>query len=76
MKKNMGAIDRTVRILIALAIAVLYFTGAITGTVAVVLGVIGVVFALTSLAGRCPAYVPFGVSTCGEHEGPPKSAAV
>ena len=76
MKQNMGTIDRTVRIVIALAIAVLYFTGAISGTVAVVLGVIAVVFAVTSLVGRCPAYVPFGISTCGEHKGPPKSAPV
>lgn len=72
MKPNMGTVDRAVRLLIAVAIAVLYFTGGISGTVAVVLGIVAVVFALTSFAGRCPAYMPFGISTCGRS---PTSAA-
>ena len=69
MKPNMGTVDRAVRLVIAVAIAVLYFTGGIGGTVAVVLGVAAVVFALTSFAARCPAYVPFGISTCREPQG-------
>jgi hypothetical protein len=66
MSRNMGTIDRAVRLLAAVVIAVLYFTGAISGTAAVVLGVIAAVFFLTSLVGYCPAYVPFGISTCKE----------
>lgn len=65
MKANMGTVDRAVRLLVAVAIAVLYFTGAISGTSAVVLGIVAVVFALTSAVGVCPAYMPFGISTCG-----------
>ena len=38
MTKNMGTIDRAVRVLIAVAVAVLYFTGQIGGTLAAVLG--------------------------------------
>ena len=59
----MGTADRIARILIAAAIAFLYFTGRISGTLAIVLGVIAVAFIVTSFAGRCPAYVPFGLST-------------
>lgn len=66
MKKNMGSADRAVRILIALVIAVLYFTGQIGGTLAIILGIFAVVFVLTSLVGWCPGYLPFGLSTCGK----------
>lgn len=63
MKKNMGNIDRTVRTVIALAIGILYFTGAISGTTAIILGVLAIVFLLTSLVGTCPLYMPVGLST-------------
>jgi hypothetical protein len=66
MKKNMGTADRTIRILIALAIAILFFTGRITGVIALVLGIVAAAFFVTSLAGSCPAYLPFGLSTCGK----------
>lgn len=65
MTKNMGTIDRTVRVLIAVAVAVLYFTGQIGGTVAAVLGALSAIFVLTSLIGSCPLYLPFGLSTRG-----------
>ena len=63
MKKNMGTVDRVVRILIAVVIAILYFTDQITGTAAIILGIIAVAFLLTSLMGSCPAYLPLGLST-------------
>ena len=63
MKKNMGTIDRVLRISIALIIGVLYFTGQISGLAATILGVIAVAFVLTSFVGSCPAYLPFGLST-------------
>ena len=69
MKKNMGSVDRGLRILIAVVIGVLYFTGQISGTLAIVLGIVAVAFFLTSLVGHCPAYLPIGLSTCkGESE--------
>ena len=64
MKKNMGSADRAVRIVIALAIGFLYFSGRIGGTLAVVLGIVAVAFLVTSLVGWCPGYLPFGLSTC------------
>ena len=63
MKLNMGPIDRTIRLAIAAIIAVLYFTGQITGTVAIVLGIVAILFLVTSLTGWCPGYLPFGIST-------------
>jgi amino acid transporter len=63
MTKNMGTADRVVRTLIALAIAVLYFTGKISGTLAIILGIVAIAFVLTSLVGWCPSYVPFRLST-------------
>lgn len=70
MTKNMGTADRVVRILIALAIAVLYFTGKISGTVAIVLEIVAIAFLVTSLVGWCPSYVPFGLSTRKPPTGP------
>jgi len=64
MNKNMGTIDRVVRIIIAAIIAALYFTGQISGTLAIVLGIVAIAFVLTSLIGWCPAYLPFHISTC------------
>ena len=63
MKLNMGVIDRSARLVIAAIIAVLYFTGQITGTLAIVLGIVGIIFFVTSIFGWCPAYLPFGLST-------------
>lgn len=63
MKKNAGTLDRAIRTLIAIAIGVLYFTGRISGTVAIVLGVFAVIFLLISFVAWCPVYSPLGIST-------------
>jgi hypothetical protein len=64
MKKNVGNIDRIVRILLALVFGYLYFTGAVTGLVGTVLLVLGGIFVLTALLGTCPIYSVLGMSTC------------
>lgn len=64
MKANMGSFDRIVRVLIALAIAGLYFGGVLTGTVGMVLIILAGVFVLTAMVSFCPLYAPFGISTC------------
>ena len=63
MKQNMGTADKIIRLAVVAIIAVLYFTGQITGTVAIVLSIVAVAFLVTSLIGWCPTYVPFGIST-------------
>ncbi len=63
MRINMGSVDRGMRLLLAVVVAVLYFTKRISGTSALILGILAVIFVLTGLAGLCPLYVPFGIST-------------
>ena len=63
MKQNMGVADKIIRLAVAAIIVVLYISGQITGTAAIVLGIIAVAFLVTSLIGWCPTYVPFGIST-------------
>jgi hypothetical protein len=63
MKKNMGAVDRIIRGLLAVVIGILYFAGLISGTVAIVLGVFAAILLLTSATGVCPLYGPLGIST-------------
>ena len=63
MKKNMGTIDKAIRILVAVVFAVLFFTNVITGTLGIILLVLAVVFVLTSLISFCPLYWPFGINT-------------
>jgi fatty acid desaturase len=64
MKKNMGAADRIIRVIIAAIVGVLYFTGTISGTLGLVLLLFAGVFVLTSLISFCPLYALFGISTC------------
>lgn len=64
MKNNMGTIDKTIRIIVALAFAGLYFGGIITGTLGIVLVAVGAVFVLTSLVSFCPLYTLLGINTC------------
>jgi len=61
--KNMGTVDRLIRTLLAIVVLVLYLTNQISGVAAIILGIIAVVFLLTSLVGFCPAYFPFKIST-------------
>jgi len=63
MKKNMGTIDRIIRVSLAVLVAVLYFTNVISGTWAIILGVLSIVFLLTSFVSFCPLYTIFGIST-------------
>ena len=63
MKQNMGSFDRVLRISVALVIAVLYFTGQLSGTATIVLGLLAVIFVATSFIGVCPLYVPLKLST-------------
>jgi len=64
MKKNIGSTDKLVRLILALVIAVLYFTNVISGTLAIVLGVVALVLVITSLLNFCGLYAIMGCSTC------------
>lgn len=64
MKKNVGQIDRVVRVIIALVLITLYFMEVITGTLGIVFLVGAVALLLTSLFSICGVYAVLGLSTC------------
>jgi hypothetical protein len=64
MKSNMGTVDKTIRIIIAVIIGVLYFKGIITGTLGIVLLVLAGVFVITSFISFCPLYTMLGINSC------------
>jgi hypothetical protein len=63
MKTNMGTLDKILRVVVAIVIVILYFTGTISGQIALGLGVLAAIFVLTSIVGICPLYLPFGINT-------------
>lgn len=64
MKKNMGNLDKGVRIALAVAVALLYYFNVIEGTLAYVLMAFAIIFLLTSFVSFCPLYTIFGMNTC------------
>jgi Protein of unknown function (DUF2892). len=63
MKRNLSDVDRIIRVVVSAAFVYLYFSGTVTGTVGVVLLVLGAVFLLTAAIAFCPLYAPFKIST-------------
>ncbi|NVN96065.1 MAG: DUF2892 domain-containing protein [Bacteroidetes bacterium] len=64
MKNNVGAIDKTIRLIIAAIAAILIITGVLTGLLAIIFGIIGAVMLITSFMGFCGLYAIFGFNTC------------
>ena len=62
MTRNMGTVDRAIRAVLGLGLLSLLFF--LEGN-ARWFGLIGLVPLGTALVGWCPAYLPFGFSTCG-----------
>jgi hypothetical protein len=63
MKKNVGSADKIIRILLAVLFAVLIFTNIVSGWLAIVLGILGLVFLLTALMNFCPIWLALKIST-------------
>lgn len=63
MKKNVGKTDMIVRLIIAVVILGLYFGGAVSGTLGIVLLVIAAIAILTGLVNICPLYYILGITT-------------
>lgn len=72
MRKNMGLIDKLIRLALAIVVAVLIFTGQLNGAAAILLGIFAAVFVATSLIGTCPLYLPFKIDTRGKKAGDTK----
>jgi len=61
MEQNVGGIDRAARIIVGLVVLSLYF---VLGEGVRAWALLGIVPLATGLIGWCPAYLPFGVSSC------------
>lgn len=66
MKKNLHSFDKIIRILLAVVLGVLIFSGTLTGLAGILLGIFAVVFLATGIVGFCPLYKVIGVSTLKE----------
>ncbi len=64
MKKNVGLIDKVIRIIIAAVLVILYFTEVLTGTPGIIALVVAGIALITSFTSICGLYSLFGFSTC------------
>ncbi|OZV67934.1 YgaP family membrane protein [Winogradskyella aurantia] len=64
MKKNVGSLDKTIRVLIAAVVVLLSYFEVITGTASIILLAVAMVLVITSFANFCPLYAALGKSTC------------
>jgi cellulose synthase/poly-beta-1,6-N-acetylglucosamine synthase-like glycosyltransferase len=66
MPKNMGSADRIIRFIIAVVLAILIFVVSMSQALKIILGIITIIFIVTSIFGTCPLYIPFRISTKGK----------
>ncbi len=64
MTVNEGTLDRTVRAVVGVLLVAAWLLGWLTGTLAVVLGIVGIVLLATAAVGFCPMYRLLGMNTC------------
>lgn len=64
MKKNMGSVDKVVRLLLAAIFILLFVFNTVTGVFGYILLALAAIFILTSLVNFCPLYAIFGIKTC------------
>lgn len=64
MVRNEGTVDRIVRVVLGVVLVAAWAFGWLAGTLAVVLGVVGIVLVATGAIGFCPLYRMLGMSTC------------
>lgn len=63
MKKNLGTVDRVLRVAFGVLVAILFFTGKISGITGLILLIVGIILALTSVVSFCPIYWALGWSS-------------
>ncbi|TVR43017.1 MAG: DUF2892 domain-containing protein [Bacteroidia bacterium] len=64
MKKNIGATDKIIRLIIAIILIVIYFSGIVEGTWAIIFPIAAIVLAITTITGFCGLYPLLGINTC------------
>jgi hypothetical protein len=68
MKKNVGAIDKTIRLIITAVAAIVIILGDLPLALSVILGIIGTIMLITSFIGYCGLYAIFGINSCTTEE--------
>jgi len=63
MTKNVGSADKIIRIVLALVLGYLYYSGRLTGTMGIVAVVVGAIALLTAVVNFCPLYTLIGAKT-------------
>jgi hypothetical protein len=63
MKKNVGTIDKVIRIVFAIAVISLFLTNVITGVLGIVLLAVSAILVITSMVGVCPLYIVMGLNS-------------
>jgi hypothetical protein len=63
MKTNESSLDRIIRVIAGIILAVLYFTGMVTGSLGIIFIILGAVALLTGLVGFCPLYALLKINT-------------
>jgi len=66
MKPNVGKRDRLFRIAVAIALAILSYSGIIPENLAMSVYIVAIIVAITGITRVCLLYKPFGISTCRE----------
>jgi len=64
MVRNESNTDRILRAIVGAALLIAWIAGWLSGALAVVLGIVGLVLMATANVGFCPLYRVFGISTC------------
>jgi len=74
MKRNVGGLDRAVRIIAGVILILVGFGGWFSGWGAIAAYVIGAVVLLTGIIGFCGAYPLLGINTCKPKQEPKRTA--
>lgn len=64
MVKNIGIIDRIIRIIISAFFILLFLTKSVPTTFGIILLIISIIFIFTAFTGFCALYKLLGISTC------------
>jgi hypothetical protein len=63
IEKNVGTLDRFIRLVVAGVIFFLWYNGTLSGLAGIILGIIALILLVTSLISFCPLFRLFGLST-------------
>ena len=63
MKKNVGTIDQSIRLVLAIGLIILSLAGWLSGLLEIVALIVAVLLVVTALVRFCPLYFPFGFNT-------------